>query len=729
MQGNSINRKKKPTNPQKETFNKKLNVKEEANKFKPTSLISKTDKKNRILYISIQILVTFGVYFITFQNNYTNWDDGKYVDENPLIKPLDGETVKQMFTSDNLSHRYWMGNYHPLTMLTLNVNYALAEKDEEGKAKPFGFQLVNIILHIINTLLVFFILFKLVKDEKLAFFAALLFGIHTMHVESVSWIAERKDVLYTAFFLTSLYIYTLYAEQKKITLYIISFLLFVLSLLSKGQAVSLSVTLLLIDYFYDRKLLSLKVILEKLPFIILAAVFGLIAIEAQKAGNAIQEINTTPIISRIGVAAWGFMMYILKLILPVRLSAIYPYTDLVNQTIPAYFWTGFIVVAVAVYAAIKTFKTDKIIFISIGFFVVNIFLLLQLIPVGSAVYADRYAYIPSIGFYLLFVYLLSKIKKIDIKITQAMFVLYIALLSVLTIYRIQVWKDSRTLWEDVIEKQPGAVVALNNLGSVYNQISSDYKDDYDYENFKIYNQKSIVCFDRAIELKPDYTSAFYNRGYAKRLMGFEFNDTAYVYAAIEDFNKAISTDLTFVRAYQERGSCYDWLRNFEMAINDYNMALNYEPKNHEIFINRGISKGKTGDFESAIEDFNRAIQLHPENSTAYSNRGLAYAFLKDYEAAIKDYTLSLQLEESENTYYNRGLAYYNTNEPQKAIADFNKAIELKFKSYDVYYYLGMSYLQLEQTDEACKYFKIGAENNYSPAVQAYNYYCSVTGNE
>jgi len=708
MEGKSINR-RKSTNTKNQIKN---TVVQEPQKksitTKPQNIVF--NKKLLYLYVFLLIFITFGVFSFTFKNSYTNWDDGKYVEENPLIKTLDSETVKEIFASENLHYRYWMGNYHPLTMLSLNINYAFAEKDEKEIAKPFGFQLVNIILHILNTLLVFVIVSKLLKNINIAFFVALLFGVHTLHVESVTWIAERKDVLYTFFFLISLLFYIFYVEKNKFLYIITSFIFFILSLLSKGQATTLALTIILVDYFYNRlflnnfldeenfsklpffekikksvKSLSIKVIIEKIPFFILAFIFGIIAIEAQKQGSALQIINTAPIISRIGVAVFGFSMYLLKLVIPFGLSAIYPYHDIINQTIPAYFWLGVIPVFLVGYLAVKSLRNNKLMFFSIGFFVANVILLLQLIPVGSAIYADRYVYISSIGFYIILVNFVYKIKQTTLR--NLLFGTYIVIICIMTINRIAIWKDSKTLWEDVVKKQPKAVVAWNNLGSEYNRESAKFKKNNDIENYFIYNQKAIDCLTKAIEQKPDYTSAYYNRGFSYKDLGVYKNDTLFIKKSIDDFSKSIASDLTFVLAYQERGTAYDWLGNYEKAISDYNMALQYEPKNTAVIINRGTSKGKNGDFKGAIEDFNTALKINPDLNEAISNRGLAYAFLRQYDLAIADYNKAIEIEASANTYFNRGLAFFNQKEFQKAKQDFEQALNLNNSLKEALYYI------------------------------------------
>ncbi|MBN2662494.1 MAG: tetratricopeptide repeat protein [Bacteroidales bacterium] len=725
MDGKSINRRKKTNNYSENT---KTIVENEEIIKNPSNIDDKKtetninfDVKKNVIYLFLLVVVTFGVFSPTFKNTFTNWDDGKYVAENPLIQPLNFETVKEIFFSKDLGKRYWMGNYHPLTMLSLSINYAFSEVDDDGNANAFGFQLVNIILHVLNTLLVFFVIKLLLKNLNIAFFAAILFGIHTLHVESVSWIAERKDVLYTFFFLLGLLSYIKYSYDFKIRNYLFAFLFFFLSLLSKGQAVTLAVTIILIDYFKDRKLLSTRVIVEKLLFLILAFVFGLIAVTAQKEGNALQVINSTPFLNRIGIASYGFTVYILKLFVPINLSAVYPYPDIVHQTIPAYFWLGLITVALTAFAAFKTMKSNKIIFLGIGFFVVNIVLLLQLLPVGSAIYADRYVYIPSIGFYLIFAYFLNKVK--DKNMQFVILSVYVVTLSFFTINRIDDWKDSTTLWEDVVVKQPNSVVAWNNLGSEYNRTATYYLDSGNVQKFEEYSNKAIDCFNTAIIQKPDYTSAFYNRGFSKFNIADFSGDTTIMLSALEDFNSSISTDIEFFEGYLQRGIIYDWLGNYQKAIIDFNYALKFRPKNTRLIVNRGTTKGKTGDYDGAIDDFNLAISINPDQPQAYSNRGLAYAFKKEYELAIADYTTSLNFENDGKTFFNRGIAYFRIEDYSNAIIDFEKAIMLNFAIGELYFYKALSEQNLSQKEKACEDMQNAVNKGFKPALNYLQIFC------
>jgi len=703
----------------KENFSPKL-----SNTVKP-------DSTKIIIGLILILIITFVAYSPTFKNKVTNWDDDKYLIENPLIKDFNGETISKMFYSGNDMELFWMGNYHPLTMLTLNLNYQMLDaNDIDIKNKtlnPFVFQVTNILLHLLNTLLVFWLVFLLFKNFPIAFISALLFGIHTLHVESVSWIAERKDVLYTAFFLFSLVFYTKYTDNFKIRNIILAFIFFVLSSFSKGQAVSLAVTLVAIDYLKNRNLLEIKLIIEKLIFVAVALIFGFIAIKAQKSGLALQEEDNYGVFKRLIIAAWGFTQYIIKLVAPVNLSAIYPYPDIINRTLPSYFLLGFIPSGLTGFALFYFFKKSKEITFAIAFFVINIALLLQFIPVGSAIMADRYAYIPSIGFFVLIGYFYQKIldSKPQFKIAAISVIsIFCIFLTVLTFQRTQVWKDSLTLWNDVVIKSPEAVVAWNNLGSEIDNKSVEAKKNLDYENFKKYKLEAIDNFTKAIEGKPDYEHAYYNRGTAKKDYGELFKDTSFLNSAKDDFDLAIKIDVQFPEAYQNRAIVYDLLGDYPKSMSDYNRAIELKPTSLDFFVNRGVIYGKMGQFENAIKDFDYVINLDPDNSSAISNRGLANDNLGNYEKAIADYNTAISLDpEVASYYYNRGLVKSRLNDYDGAIADMSYVLKLDKKNTEALIRRGSYYLQLKKKDNACNDFQEASNLNNAYAKQLLQTYC------
>ena len=729
--------KQNTNNNQEQEIEQKIN--------KKTPLI----KNSTIIFALFAILlISFFVYIPTFKNEITNWDDNKYITENPLLKEFSGETIINMFASKNAKELFWMGNYHPLTMLSLNINYQMTGEDENENIDPFIYQLTNILLHLINTILLFFIIYLLFKNFPVAISVALLFGVHTIHVESVTWISERKDVLYTAFYLSSLLFYIKYLLQPKNSpkkysknlLYIIALIFFIFSLLSKAQAVSLAVTLIAVDYYLNRNLLNIKVILEKLPFLLLGIIFGYIAIRAQDYGEAIQSDEGFGFLRRIIIAGWAFTQYLFQLFAPVKLSASYPYPDILHKTIPSYFALGLIPSAGAVALLLFTHKRSKEIAFGVIFFILNIALLLQLIPVGSAMHADRYAYIPSIGFFIVIAFLIdigkNKIQQLDFNIGKirlslfyVLLLFFVLFLSYTTWNRTQIWKDTLTLWTDVVTKQPKSVVAWNNRGSEYNRVSNNAKDEYDYKTYQEYALKAIADFTKAVERKPDYEHAFYNRGYTKRNLAEYLNDTTLMYDAIKDLTQTIEitlrTNSGFTIAFQVRGGCYDFLGEHQQAIDDYNIALGFDPEDDGLIISKGVAKGKLGRYKEAINDFNLAIQINPENSSAYVNRGLAKSRVKDLKGAIADYNKSIELDPTQFTsFINRSLIKYSLGDIAGAITDLNKAIELKKDLPDIYYTRGLYLIELGKLEEACTDFNTSDNLGYVYAKQLIEKYCN-----
>ncbi len=681
-----------------------------------------TAKSKIILWLFVISLATTIVYLPTFNNGLTNWDDDSYVNKNPWTK-FTTENIQSAFKS------YYMGNYHPLAMLSLGLDIKIGGKDEDNNVNTFTLHFSNLLLHVINTLLVFWFVWLLLKRLDIAAVAALLFGLGAIHVESVAWLSERKDVLYSCFFIASLISYLYYAQDKKILYYILSLVLFVLSLLSKGQAVSLAVSLVAIDFFLNRDLKSKKVIFEKVPYFVLALIFGLVAIQAQKEGNALHTTDSYAFYKRIGFAGYAFTQYLIKLVIPANLSAIYPYPDIVHKGIPNYYWLFLIPSLLFAYGFIYSMKRNRLVSFGIAFFIINIVLLLQLLPVGSAILADRYSYIPSIGVHLLVAYfiiwLTDKFSKYKTLI-YSILAIYLVFMGVVSFNRCKVWETSITLWDDTIEKSPKAVVAWNNRGSEKDRAKQ--------------HKEAVSDFTRAIVLKPDYTHAFYNRGTSKKSLANETKDTVMLRSAIADFDKALEFDADLIEAYHNRGLAYENLSDFaktkqnrnqllRKALDDYNKTININANYQNALVNRGVIKGKLNMLDSAIVDFNRAIKLKPKNALAYSNRGLAKDNKGDEEGAIADYTIAIEQDSSFSTaFLNRGIVYRRKQQFDASNADFAKAIELKDDLNAAYYYLGMNYLQMNNREVACPNLKKAAELGHNDALLQYRRYCLTKGN-
>ena len=266
-------------------------------------------KKNIItLYVISLLILTFIVFYNSLHNFFiTNLDDSLYIAAADNLKHLTSSDFHTMFCT------FIAGNYHPLAILSLTIDFSFHGQN------AFPYHLINLMFHLANVALVFWFIYLLLKRVEAAFIVALFFAIHPMHVESVAWISERKDVLYTFFFLASLIAYFLYMKDvKRYGYFIFSIVLFILSLMSKSAAVSLAPVVVLIDYYSGRKF-TWKVIAEKIPFFMLSLLFGILAIFSQKSGDALNNISPIfSIIDRIFLLCYGIMFYIVRLVAPFR---------------------------------------------------------------------------------------------------------------------------------------------------------------------------------------------------------------------------------------------------------------------------------------------------------------------------------------------------------------------------------------------------------------------------
>ncbi len=629
--------------------------------------------QSKLFWGAVIAAVTFIVFFPTLFNNLTNWDDRVYVNENDYIKTLSWENLKWIFGNA------YMGNYHPLTMLSLYIDYQI------DKINPFVYHFTNLLFHSGNAVLVFLVVFALTGKTNISAIAGLLFGVHTLHVESVSWVSERKDVLYAFFFLLALYSYIRFNNEKQRQWYWLSIGFFVLSLLSKGQAVTLAVTLFIVDYFQEKKLVDKKKLIDKVPYLVLAVIFGIIAIKAQQ-GVAATEMVKTDGQQRIFFSSYGFLMYIGKLIFPVSLSAYYPYPNLAkNVGLPFYYYLAPLGVAGFFTALYLSFKKSKAVFFGLSFFLANIFLLLQLLPVGGAIMADRYAYIPSFGYCFIFGYLIVKKEYIpNVNVAYAIVAAYLLFLGVMTFERTKVWKNNFTLWTDVIEKSSEVNIAWYNRGNAFSDTS----------NFKA----AIADYNQAIRVLPHYYNAFINRANAKT----KVND--YV-GAIEDLNFVIGNDSSLVNAYINRAMARRELKDFTGALKDYEIALRMKPTQPELYMSRGNALFDIKDYTGAINDFKKALEINPKMIEAFTNMATVKKAMGELEAAIADYDRAIEIQPTNSELYNnRGNIRFQQGRTKEAIDDYGKSVNADPKNFLSYKNRGSAFFLIKDYPAALNDF-------------------------
>lgn len=542
--------------------------------------------------------VTLFVYFHSLTNGFVNLDDETYIIHQELIRHFN---LKELFT------QYVMGNYHPFVMTVYAIIYHFFELN------PFPYHLVSLLFHIANSCLVFWLVFYLSKSLNVASVTGLLFAIHPLHVESVAWVSELKDLMYSFGFLFSLIFYVRYLKEKQATrLYIFSFFFFLFSLFSKGMGVSLVAVLFLIDFFLGRKF-TVNTVTEKIPFILLALLFGMTAISAQRAfGNINMEgIASFPFPQRIVFASYGFITYIQKIFYLGNLCPYYFYPITPGEAMPGSYYVYPVLVILLAAVTIYSLKKTKKIAFGIGFYTVTVFLVLQLLPVGKTIIADRYTYISSIGiFYLtgegLNLLLNLNPKQLFKTVTASMFMLFVFFLSYQTVKQIDIWKDGISLQSSIIRNYPENEHAYNNRAFLY----------FDRGNI----DSALIDLNYSLKLKPNDAKTWKNIGwiYYQQMFKDTLNAEPLLTKALANFNKSLELDSTDAETYSNRGNVYYYMGKGREAIDDLTKAIELKPYAGESYYNRGITLCYIGVRDAGCQDLRVAIDMgYSKASEAY----------------------------------------------------------------------------------------------------------------
>lgn len=619
----------------------------------------KNNKTHQQLLAAIMLTILVLIaYQGSFDNNFVGWDDNEYVINNDLVINHEKASLKDYFnTVISL-------NYHPLTILSMSFNDNTCTQCPNGiSARPFITG--NIILHLFNTILVLILIFKLSnKNILISFLVAAIFGVHPMHVESVAWVSERKDVLYSFFFLAGLISYIIFKKKERNRYFwlFLTFILFVFSCLSKAMAVVFPVILILIDFLmsdtegeksiYKKLLKSIRSnnIFLLIPFFAVSIFFGSLAVHIQNGGDFFGTLNFVKdsrdvvnivgpltVLQKLQIASYGFFSYLFKFLFPFNLSILYPYPSLHEITAGPFsvkLWISLSGIILLAIATIWSVKKTKLYFFGLGFYLVTIIFVLQFIGVGTFMMAERYTYLPYIGFAFIPASLIAgssqKVKNIFILLA----VIFIITMMILTRQQVNVWYNSDTLWSKVIEKNPNNELARRARGKYYYMLSSHAKT---INEKKKYEDKALVDFNKAIKAGTRNADVFEGMGVICVSRGDLKNALIYL-------NVAISIDPEKGKSYYNRGMILDQLNKKEEAIENYNLALQYGPEfTLQILSNRSVLYLETGKYDKAKNDLDRLISMDSKKDMFYHNRAFAKIQLGDIAGAIDDYNMVLQL--------------------------------------------------------------------------------------
>ncbi len=649
-------------------------------------------KRNVIVSVySVLILSTLLVFWQVRSFDFINYDDNLFVSENQhILNGLTPDGIIWAFTTPNV------GNWLPLTWLSFMLDCRLFGTN------PGWMHLVNLLLHLANTLLLFAVLKKMTGSLWPSAFVAAAFALHPMHVESVAWVIERKDVLSTFFFMLTLAAYVGYVRGTGLFRYLLTILLFVFGLLAKPMLVMLPFVLLLLDYWplgrfaapqaaaiAERRRILYRIIIEKIPFFALAAVSSVITFLVQKGSGAVTDINTLSLQSRVANAFLSYAKYIDKMFWPQDLAVFYPF---VARTIQSWqvVLCALLMIVVSV-LAIRFGRKQKYLFVGWFWFVGTLIPVIGLVQSGAQSYADRYTYIPYIGLFIMIAWgmpeLLSKwlYQKIALGIAAAM---VLTAMGIGTYRQVGYWKNSSTLFTHAIEVTQNNYLAYCNLGIAYGELGR-WQDE-------------IEAYKQAIKIriKPEDVKAYYNLGNAYAKLG-RYHD------AIEALKQAIRIKPDLAEAHYILGNAYLNLGRYQDAVEAFNQAIRIKPDYANAHNILGVAYASLGRLQDAIETFRQAIRIKPDDADAHCNLGNAYGKLDCYQDAIEAYKQAIRIKPNyAEAHFNLGNAYDKLSRYQDAIEAYKQAIRIKPDYAKAHCNLGVAYLGTGDKGSALEEYKI-----------------------
>jgi tetratricopeptide (TPR) repeat protein len=640
-----------PVMAKKQQPTKPVTIRTAPTSAKSTPAISNQPGTSIWLQVLIALVVTTACYWSSLSNDLVNWDDDQNITENVNLIPvgMKGQNWNQTFSDIfSLEKGNVIGNYNPLPILSFAVEKAWM-KDDFGPKFVRRVHTDNLILHLLVVLFAMRVLMLLGIGRWGVLIGGLLMGIHPMRVESVAWATERKDVLFAMFFFASLECYIHYAKAsantKKWVFFALSMLLAVLSLYSKVQAVTLVVSMVVVDYWLKRKW-TLSTWLEKVPLFAASVAMGLANIYTLNAqGSTKDDITGFNLLDRACIATWSFSVYLFKLVIPYPMSPLYPYPKPLNWFI----YASPVVFAAVMYAVYWLWRNNRREWVfGFLFFFLNVAPVLQFFGAGQGYLADRFTYVPYFGFFTIAAWAYERSRTDPGKglLYNIGFGVILAGFALMTFNQIKIWKNGETLWTHVMkfENDPKSGKGSNSL-------------------------------------------PYWNRGQYLRKLG-------QTKKALEDYSTAVMIDPKNPELYNSRGKTYfDMAGNgklspqesteyLQRALKDYDSAASFassKPKvMAEILINRGAAKGMAGDNAQAMADLSKGIQLDPKNKNGYFNRSIVYFNTNQFDLAIKDYSDYLVFDpDNANILYERGMLYRTTKNYPQAIQDLSKAITIK----------------------------------------------------
>lgn len=669
-------------------------------------------------------IVTLSVYWQVIRFDFIWLDDSTYVANNNFIKQgicFDG--IRWAFSE------FYAANWHPMTWVSHMLDVQLFG------VKPGMHHLTNLIFHIINAMLLFLVLERMTGAMWRSAVVAGLFALHPLHVESVAWISERKDVLSAFFWILTMMGYHCYIQKRTVTRYLIIVLFFVLGLLSKPMLVTLPFALLLLDYWplnqlrIDRKrdnkngdatevmgscdkYPNLSVLLlEKIPLMVLAMISCGVTLFAQKSGGAIRTISVIGLGERVGNAISSYIVYLGKMLCPVHLTIFYPYPDVFHPL-----WVILCALLLLIISAFVLLSARRFPYLVVGWFwyIGTLIPVIGILQVGDQSMADRYTYIPLVGIFLMIVWGLKDIfdrlhsnKYFVATVTIVVFIL----LSVASWRQVSYWKNNEALFRHALAVTKNNYLAHGALGGVLIQqgnADEGIKECQEAIRINPYFYPAYFRLGEEFTKKKDYerASEYYAEGLkikpddilALNYLGDLFAKTGKTHEAIIRYSESLQIFQHQPVVYNNLGNVYLLNGDIDKATEYYQDALYEEPNNSQVIKNLKNAR--------VIKEVQKLLKANPQNINLYTKLGDIYGQLGGYDKAISQYQKAISIQ-PKSTQAMNGLViiYSNRQEYHKALDVLMNMQKIQPNNPDIYYNISCIYAKQKMIDQSVNWLK------------------------
>jgi protein O-mannosyl-transferase len=622
-------------------------------------------------------------FFSVLSSGFVNYDDGEYIFDNPTVRQgLTARSIPWAFTATHSA------NWHPVTWLSHMVDVQIFGLNAGGHHGT------NLLLHTLNAILLLLLLLNMTGALWRSALVAFLFALHPLHVESVAWVAERKDVLSTFFWMLTLFAWLGFVRSKRPAWYALSVVLYALGLMAKPMLVTLPFILLLLDYWPLNRLglpqtkhhASLRnLVVEKIPFFTLSAASCIVTFIAQRGGGAVQTLAGISIPGRAVNAAWAYAAYLFKAVWPSSLAVFYP---LPRHGHPAYQVALAAVVLLAATTGCLFFRR-RAPYLAFGWFLYlgTLVPVIGLVQVGSQEMADRYTYVPLIGIFIIVAWGLARLagdrRPLLLGATALSGILLVALLG-LTRLQVRTWKDSEALFRRAIAVTTDNCVAQNDLGLVL------------FNKGK--REEGVAHLEEAIRIKPDYADAHDNLGIAMDRLGRHEE-------AVRHFKMAVQCGSRSPVAMVTLGNTLVAEGRLDGAIDYFREAIRLKPDFGDARSNLGAALAAQGRHAEAAEEFRRTLELQPDNANARHLLGRSFAALGRHEEAIRNFREALRLKPDFTEAHNDlGAALAGAGRFDEAVSQYREALRLKPDDANAHNNLGLALASMGRMPEASEQF-------------------------